>query len=157
VTSLLLADPEATAAAGSALAPLLSAGAAVALVGDLGAGKTALVQAVVAGLGVPGTATSPTFTLINEYRRGRLPVYHVDLYRIERAVELDEIGLDEIFGRGDGVVLVEWADRFPVMPRDHLEIRLDMAGTGRRLTVSGHGPRSTALASAWAAALEASC
>jgi len=153
VTSVELADADATAAAGRALAPFLSAGCAIGLIGDLGAGKTALVQAVVAALGATDSATSPTFTLINEYRRGQVPVYHVDLYRIERAVELDEIGLDEIFARGDGIVLVEWADRFDVMPRDHLRIHLEIEGSGRRLGFSGTGPRSAALAASWTAVL----
>jgi len=148
-----LADPAATARAGRALAPLLAAGDAIALVGDLGAGKTALAQAVVAALGAPDPATSPTFTIVNEHRGGRLPVWHADLYRIERARDLDEIGLDEIVDRREGVVLVEWADRFRVLPADHLRVTLAVDGDGRTLDAEGTGPRGRALAAAWLAAL----
>jgi tRNA threonylcarbamoyladenosine biosynthesis protein TsaE len=142
-----------TARAGRLLAGLLAAGDVVGLVGDLGAGKTALSQAVIAAIGAPVAATSPTFTLINEHRGGRLPVWHVDLYRIERARELEEIGLDEIIDRGEGVVLIEWADRFPVLPADHLRVELTVEGEGRRLLASGGGPRGQAIAAAWRAAL----
>jgi tRNA threonylcarbamoyladenosine biosynthesis protein TsaE len=148
-----LADPAATARAGAILAGLVQAGDVVGLVGDLGAGKTALVQALVAALGAPEPATSPTFTLVNEYRGGRLPVWHADLYRLEQARELDEIGLDDVMRGGEGIVLVEWADRFDVLPRDHLRIDLALDGDGRRLTATGRGARGEALAAAWLAAL----
>jgi tRNA threonylcarbamoyladenosine biosynthesis protein TsaE len=152
VIARALPDAEATAQAGRALAGCLRAGDAVGLIGELGAGKTALVAAAVAALGVTTPATSPTFTLVNEYRGGRLPVWHVDLYRLERARDLDELGLDELFERR-GVVLIEWADRFPILPRDHLIVRLAHADTGRTLTIEPHGPRATELATAWAAVL----
>jgi tRNA threonylcarbamoyladenosine biosynthesis protein TsaE len=148
-----LADPAATGRAGAALAGLLAAGDVVGLVGDLGAGNTALVQALVAALGAPDAATSPTFTLVNEYRGGRLPVWHADLYRLEKARELDEIGLDDAMRGGEGVVLVEWADRFDVLPRDHLRLDLAIDGDGRRLVVSGQGRRGQALAAAFDAVL----
>lgn len=150
--------PEGTERAGAALAPSLRPGDLLGLVGDLGAGKTLLVQSVARALAVPPEirVTSPTFTLINEYHGGAMPVYHVDLYRIEQAAELDETGLDEICRRGDGVVCVEWCDRFPVLGRDYLEIRIDIGGeVERRLSATGHGPRSRDLAAAWAAALQA--
>ncbi|MCE9573336.1 MAG: tRNA (adenosine(37)-N6)-threonylcarbamoyltransferase complex ATPase subunit type 1 TsaE, partial [Deltaproteobacteria bacterium] len=143
----------ATARAGRALAGCVIAGDAIGLVGELGAGKTALVSAFVEALGVPEPATSPTFTLVNEYRGGRLPVWHADLYRLERARDLDELGLDELFERG-GVVLIEWADRFPILPRDHLIVRLAHAEAGRTLVIEPHGPRTTALAAAWQQALQ---
>jgi len=151
-----LADAAATARAGRLLAPLLAAGDAIGLVGELGAGKTALAQAVIAALGAPGAATSPTFTIVDEHPGGRLPVWHADLYRIERARDLEEIGLDEIVGRGAGVVLVEWADRFAVLPADHLRVTLAVDGDGRTLDAVGTGPRGRALAAAWLAALAAS-
>jgi tRNA threonylcarbamoyladenosine biosynthesis protein TsaE len=156
-----LSDAAATDRAGRALGALVAAGDVIGLVGDLGAGKTALVTGVVAGLGAPDVAASPTFALIHEYRGGRLLVWHADLYRIEQTHELAEIGLDEIIDRAEargGVVLVEWADRFGVLPADHLRVELAHAPTGRTLTWAGTGPRGRALAAEWQAALaQAAC
>jgi tRNA threonylcarbamoyladenosine biosynthesis protein TsaE len=151
---IVLADPAATDRAGRALAALLAPGDVVGLAGDLGAGKTALVQGIAAGLGAPA-ATSPTFTIVNEYRGGRLPIFHADLYRIETARDLDEIGLDETIGRAEGVVLVEWVDRFPrILPRDHMIVTLRVpAAGGRTLAAVGAGERGVALAAAWVLAL----
>ncbi len=85
----------------------------LALRGDLGAGKTHFVKGVAAGLGAdPDEVTSPTFTLIHEYRSGRMPIFHFDLYRLESADELLRIGLDDYLD-DDGVVIIEWADKFP--------------------------------------------
>jgi len=147
-----LADEAATRAAGAALGGVLRAGDAVALVGDLGAGKTTFVQGVAAGAGVSAPVTSPSFALIQEYP-ARVPLVHADLYRIDRARELDEIGLDEHVRAGAAAVLVEWADRFPVLPRDHLRIALTIAGDGRGLVADAGGPRAQALLAAWATAL----
>ena len=94
----------------SALARDLAMGSVLLLTGDLGAGKTAFVRGLAAGLGIdPGEVTSPTFTLVHEYRGGRLPLIHVDLYRLDRA-DLDEIGLDEDLA-ASGVIAIEWAER----------------------------------------------
>jgi tRNA threonylcarbamoyladenosine biosynthesis protein TsaE len=143
-----LDDPAATLAAGARLAALVRGGDAIALVGDLGAGKTTLVTGLVAALG-GGAAASPTFSLVNEYRGGRLVVWHVDLYRIERAAELPELGLDDVIGDPRGLCVIEWADRFAVLPADHLRIELehtaDIEG-GRILTATGGGPRGRELA-----------
>jgi tRNA threonylcarbamoyladenosine biosynthesis protein TsaE len=131
---------------GERLAGLVRGGDAIALVGELGAGKTTLVAGLVDALG-GGAAASPTFSLVNEYPGGRLVVWHVDLYRIERAAELPELGLDDAIGDPRGICVVEWADRFAVLPPDHL--RIELAHTpegGRRLTASGTGPRGRALA-----------
>lgn len=99
-----------TRAIAAALAPTLAAGAVVLLSGDLGAGKTAFVRGLAEGLKLdPDEVTSPTFTLVHEYRGGRLPLIHVDLYRLDRA-ELDEIGLDQDLA-AQGVTAVEWAER----------------------------------------------
>jgi tRNA threonylcarbamoyladenosine biosynthesis protein TsaE len=158
--ALVLADAEATARAGAALAALVQGGDAVALVGDLGAGKTTLVAGLARALGA-GAASSPTFSLVNEYPGGRLVVWHVDLYRIEREAELVELGLDDLLGEPRGVCLVEWADRFAVMPPDHLRLELAHAsgtdgGDRRELLARGTGPRGRALARGLEAALLAS-
>ena len=94
----------------AALAPTLAPGAVILLSGDLGAGKTAFVRGLAEGLKLdPDEVTSPTFTLVHEYRGGRVPLIHVDLYRLDRA-ELDEIGLDQDLA-AQGVTAVEWAER----------------------------------------------
>ena len=86
----------------------------LALVGELGAGKTRFVQGLASGLGVPDKVfvRSPSFALINEYRGGRIPLYHFDFYRLDRADELGELGIEEYLD-GDGACVIEWADRFP--------------------------------------------
>lgn len=143
-----LADPAATVHAGARLADLVRGGDAIALVGDLGAGKTTFVTGLVAALG-GGTAVSPTFSLVNEYPGGRLVVWHVDLYRIERAAELSELGLGDVIGDPRGICVVEWADRFAVLPADHLRIELAHptgGAGGRTLAASGTGPRGRELA-----------
>jgi tRNA threonylcarbamoyl adenosine modification protein YjeE len=142
---LILDDEAATRAAGARLAHALRGGDAIALVGDLGAGKTTFVAGLVAAFGA--VATSPTFALLNEYP-GRLIVWHVDLYRIEKAAELPELGLDDLVGDPRGVVIVEWADKFDVLPRDHLRVELAHDPRGRVLTATGTGPRGAALAAA---------
>lgn len=126
----------ATVAAGVEIAACLEPGDVVLLTGDLGAGKTALARGIAAGLGVdPHEVRSPTFTLVNPYR-GRCPVYHVDLYRIDKAADLDELGLEEILG-GDGVTIVEWAERLGAWrPGRCVAITIeDLGGNGRALTI----------------------
>jgi tRNA threonylcarbamoyladenosine biosynthesis protein TsaE len=101
-----------TAAVASDLARSLTAGSVLLLSGDLGAGKTAFVRGLAEGLGIdPAAVSSPTFTLIQEYRGGRLPLHHVDLYRL-RSIEVDDLGLDELTLEG-GVTAIEWPDRLP--------------------------------------------
>ena len=145
-----LADEAATQRAGVALAALVEGGDAIALIGDLGAGKTVFVQGLAAGLGYDRPVTSPTFTLIHVYEGGRTTLYHADLYRLEREAELEDVGLDDVF-RQEGVAVVEWADRFPgVMPSDQLELRSEVvSATERKLTARGRGPRSAELLVAW--------
>ena len=142
----------ATEAFGRRLGGLLFPGAVVALVGPLGAGKTHLARAVAAGLGVPdpGVVTSPTFVLIQEYA-GRLPVYHFDVYRLRGESDFADLGVLEYF-EGDGVCLVEWADRAAgLLPADRLWVQLAVVGeTARRATVESAGERHEAVVKALA-------
>ena len=140
-----LDSADATREVGTRLGGIVQGGDAIALIGDLGAGKTTLVTGLVAAIG-GGTAASPTFSLVNEYPGGRLIAWHVDLYRIEREAELVELGLDDILGDRRGVCIVEWADKFAVMPKDHLRLELAHDGDARILTMTGAGPRGEALA-----------
>jgi tRNA threonylcarbamoyladenosine biosynthesis protein TsaE len=124
-----------TAAFGRELAATLSAGDVLLLHGDLGAGKTAFVRGLAEGLGVSrDEVSSPTFTLIQEYRGGRLPLFHVDLYRIEDPREFDELGLDEI--AEEGVLAIEWADKLDsgarLAPARSIAVRLAHAGGEQR-------------------------
>lgn len=123
---------------GEGLAEVLPAGSVVALIGTLGAGKTRLVQAIAAALGVPrDEITSPTFVLVNEYRGGRLPVYHFDTYRLRDEDEFLELGPEEYFS-GVGITFVEWADRFEqFLPAGYLKIEIVPVGaTEREFTIS---------------------
>jgi tRNA threonylcarbamoyladenosine biosynthesis protein TsaE len=149
---LNLLDPAATRAAGAALGRLVQGGDCIALIGDLGAGKTTFTSGLVEALGASTPAASPTFSLVNEYVGGRLIAWHVDLYRIEREAELRELGLEEMLGDRRGVCVVEWAEKFDVMPRDHLRLELAHAGDTRTLSAIGTGPRGEALAAQLTAA-----
>ena len=120
-----------TAAAGRDLASRLSAGSVVLLFGDLGAGKTAFVRGLAEGLGVPAEhVSSPTFTIMQEYRGGRLPLFHVDLYRLNDSREVDDLGVDEI--AADGVLAVEWAEKLREVPDGAIGIRITDAGGDMR-------------------------
>src|SRR5262245_7484937 len=128
-----------TVAAGREFARALEAGAIVLLSGELGAGKTAFVRGIAEGLGVPpDEVSSPTFTLIQEYRGGRLPLYHVDLYRL-RTIEVEDLGLDELTLEG-GVTAIEWPDRLPRPLPGSATVRIDQGqGDARTITIE---PRS---------------
>lgn len=130
--SLWLADADATEAFGRSLAQALGPGDVVSLSGGLGAGKTTLARGVLAGLGFAGEVASPTFALVHPYEPPdvRLPAWHVDLYRVEAVSELRELGLDEV----DGLLLVEWPERFPELWPEALRLRLEPERGGRRLT-----------------------
>ena len=113
-----------TSAVAHDLAGSLAAGSVVLLSGDLGAGKTAFVRGLAEGLGIdPGLVSSPTFTLIQEYRGGRLPLHHVDLYRL-RSIEVDDLGLDELTLEG-GVTAIEWPDRLPRALPTAVHVRIE--------------------------------
>lgn len=154
-----LADPEATARAGAALAAVLRPGDAVLLSGDIGAGKSALARALITALlaldGRAEEVPSPSFTLVQAYDTARGPVWHVDLHRLSGPEGCAELGLDDAFA--EAIVLVEWPDRLGAMtPARRLALALDFAGPseadGRRLDVQatgeGWGPALAALAAA---------
>jgi tRNA threonylcarbamoyladenosine biosynthesis protein TsaE len=145
--TLELPDLEATMNLGRRLGALLFPGAVVGLVGPLGAGKTHLVRAVAEGLGVADSrvVSSPTFVLVQEYR-GRLPIYHFDAYRLRRETEFLDLGAHEYF-EGDGVCLVEWADRVSsCLPGALLRLTLIVTGeNSRRAILEGHGDRHARL------------
>ena len=124
-----------TRAIAARLSPALTPGSVVLLSGDLGAGKTAFVRGLAAGLGVdPDEVTSPTFTLVHEYRGGRLPLIHVDLYRLDRA-ELDEIGLDSDLADA-GVTAVEWSERLTRPIRGAVTVHIaDRGGDTREIRI----------------------
>ena len=114
-----------TMALGVELAQLLVAGDVVAIYGELGAGKTRLIQGICEGLGVRTDVTSPSFTIINEYD-GRMPVYHFDFYRLEDPVEIAALGLEEYI-EGEGVCLIEWAERaLDFLPDERLDVTIRM-------------------------------
>ena len=106
---LIIKNEKETESVGRALAEELKAGDVLALIGDLGTGKTALTRYIAKGLGIDERITSPTFTIVKEYKDGRLPLYHFDVYRVSEADELFNIGIEEYFF-GSGVCIVEWAD-----------------------------------------------
>ena len=132
-------SPEETEALGAALGRGLEAGAVLAFTGDLGAGKTALVRGVALGLGCHGRVTSPTFTIVNEYEGGRLPLFHFDMYRLGSSDELFEIGWEDYLARG-GVCAVEWSENVADAleePYIRVDIQRGSADSQRVITVTG--------------------
>ncbi|MGH7321756.1 MAG: tRNA (adenosine(37)-N6)-threonylcarbamoyltransferase complex ATPase subunit type 1 TsaE [Candidatus Rokuibacteriota bacterium] len=128
---LVSESPGATREIGVRLGRQAQRGDVVALYGDLGVGKTCLIQGFAVGLGVEAPVTSPTFILIAEHR-GRLPLYHVDLYRTEHLDEVRALGLDELID-GDGVTVIEWGDKAePLLPRRCIRVRIHGVGDERR-------------------------
>jgi tRNA threonylcarbamoyladenosine biosynthesis protein TsaE len=136
--------PRDTRDIGQAIAPLLRPRDALSLSGELGAGKTTLVQGIASGLGIREQVVSPTFTLVREYR-GRLHLAHVDVYRLERIQDVVDLGLEEI-GDGEAVLVVEWGDAIDVvLPADRLDVELTSADADaksevRRIVVVADGP-----------------
>ena len=140
VTVFVTSSEDETAAVAASLAASLPPGSVVLLSGDLGAGKTAFVRGMASGLGIdPQEVSSPTFTLVQEYRGGRLTLYHVDLYRIETG-EADDLGLDEL-ARAGGVIAVEWAEKLarPVFEATQVEI-LDRGDDCREIRITASAP-----------------
>lgn len=137
-------SPEDTRRIGRALGRAATGGEVILLIGPLGAGKTCLAQGIAQGLQVSNPALSPSFVLIREHQ-GRLPFYHIDLYRVDRPDEVEDLGLDEYL-YGDGVSVVEWAERaMALLPVEHLLIRMEYVSVRvRGLTFEG-SPRYEAL------------
>jgi len=141
-------SPEETRRLGERLGRRLRPGDVVALSGDLGAGKTCLIQGIALGIGVDPTVpvTSPSYTLIGEYP-GRTRLCHADFYRLQSRARLESAGWEDLLD-GEGVIVVEWAERCPeALPDDRLEIGIEIVSeTRRRISLRGRGPRGTALA-----------
>ena len=128
----VVAEAAEMVALGRSLAEAMRGGEVIALTGGLGAGKTHLTKGIAAGLGCAGEVTSPTFSLVHEYSGGRLDLAHLDFYRLESAAELAALGWDELLDLG-GVVVAEWADRFPEMlPEWTRWIRIELLPDGCR-------------------------
>jgi tRNA threonylcarbamoyladenosine biosynthesis protein TsaE len=145
--NLLSESPEETQGFGEELGKLAQPGDLFLLVGGLGAGKTCLTQGIAWGLSIAGYATSPTFVVINQYQ-GRLPLYHIDLYRLDSVEEIAELGLDDYL-YGGGVCVVEWAEKaMEVLPIEHLLVEISfLSDTGRDLVLNPSGDRYAALLS----------
>ncbi|WP_139651058.1 tRNA (adenosine(37)-N6)-threonylcarbamoyltransferase complex ATPase subunit type 1 TsaE [Raoultibacter phocaeensis] len=149
--SRLTTSTEATKQLAATLAPYLREGDVIVLNGDLGAGKTQFVQGVAAGLGIVGPVTSPTFNILLSYMDGKLPLFHFDLYRLDRSDQLEDIGYYETVD-GPGATFIEWGEKFPdALPYGYLEIDITVNDSGIR-TVQAHsfGERSRNLLFVWA-------
>ena len=130
-------SPEETEAVGQTLAQRLRPGTVIAYRGDLGAGKTAFTRGLARGLGVEETVTSPTYTIVNEYLGGRLPLFHFDMYRLGSADELFDIGWEDYLDRG-GVCCVEWSENVADALEDPITVTIDKLGeNSRRITLEG--------------------
>jgi tRNA threonylcarbamoyladenosine biosynthesis protein TsaE len=132
VATLISNSPAETEAVGRRLAEDAEVGSILALQGELGSGKTLFTKGFVAGIGSNTAVFSPTFTIVHEYRNGRLPVYHFDFFRVESRQALERLGLDDYFF-GDGVSVIEWADRFPeFIPEQARWIRFEIKSENQR-------------------------
>lgn len=133
-------SPEETRALGALLAKQLQPGDVLLLLGDLGAGKSEMTRGIAEGLGIQATVTSPSFTILNVYEDGRVPLYHFDWYRLESSEELYEMGMDEYLG-GDGVAVVEWPSQCPdAVPESYLEVNIQPTGDSERcITLTPRG------------------
>ena len=129
---LISRSPDQTRIAAADFARTLTAGSVVKLIGDLGSGKTEFVKGMAKGLNCESLVTSPTFTLVHEYHGGRLPLFHMDLYRLNHEAELDNIGFEDYL-RAGGICAIEWADKFADrMPRDSVAVVLTILENNTR-------------------------
>ena len=130
-------SPTETETVGAALAQRLTPGAVIAYRGDLGAGKTAFTRGLARGLGILDPVTSPTYTIVNEYLGGRLPLFHFDMYRLHSADDLFDIGWDDYLERG-GVCAVEWSENVEDALEDPITVTIEKLGEqSRKITVTG--------------------
>jgi tRNA threonylcarbamoyladenosine biosynthesis protein TsaE len=141
VATFISNSPGETESFGQQFAGTIKPGDVIALVGELGSGKTQFVKGLAAAIGVTTGVTSPTFTLLHEYSGGRMPVYHFDFFRVENRQDAARLGLDDYFF-GDGVSVVEWADRFPdLIPETARWISFETKSeTQRAIIVAGNCP-----------------
>ena len=130
-------SPEETEAVGKALAAVLAPGTVLAYRGDLGAGKTAFTRGLARGLGIADPVTSPTYTIVNEYLSGRMPLFHFDMYRLHSADDLFDIGWDDYLERG-GVCAVEWSENVWEAMEDAIVVTIEKTGDeSRKITIEG--------------------
>lgn len=130
-------SPAETEALGAALAQRLDAGAVLAYRGDLGAGKTAFTRGLARGLGYQDMVTSPTYTIVNEYLGGRLPLFHFDMYRLASSDDLWDIGWEDYLERG-GICAVEWSENVPEAMEGAVTVTIEKLGEDtRRITIEG--------------------
>ena len=130
-------SPAETEKIGAALGKILPPGTVLAYEGDLGAGKTAFTRGLAAGLGCRDSVTSPTYTIVNEYLSGRLPLFHFDMYRLASSDDLWDIGWEDYLDRG-GICAVEWSENVTEAMEDAIRIRIEkLEGDSRRITIEG--------------------
>ena len=130
-------SPSETEALGTALGKILNPGTVIAYLGDLGAGKTAFTRGLAKGLGCTDLVTSPTYTIVNEYLSGRLPLFHFDMYRLHSSDDLFDIGWEDYLERG-GVCAVEWSENVADAMEDPITVRVEKLGDEcRRITIEG--------------------
>ena len=133
----ITSSPGETEALGAALGKILKPCTVIAYEGDLGAGKTAFTRGLARGLGCTDTVTSPTYTIVNEYLSGRLPLFHFDMYRLHSSDDLFDIGWEDYLERG-GVCAVEWSENVADAMEDSITVRIEKSGDeSRRITIEG--------------------
>lgn len=138
---IFLENEESTKKIGEIIGEKLFNGAILCLNGDLGAGKTTLTKSIAKALRIDEDITSPTFTIVNEYTEGSIPLYHFDVYRIGEADEMYDIGFDEYIN-SDGVCIIEWSSIIrDILPKERLEINLNYSGMGREMEIISYGDK----------------
>jgi len=142
-STLITESPEETISLGKKMANSLKRGDVVSLIGELGSGKTTLIQGICKGLGVKGYVTSPTFVMVNIYQ-GKVPVYHLDLFRLRGVQDLEGIGYEDYI-YGPGVALIEWGEKIRgLLPLTRIEVQLKRLAPGkRRITINGLSQQGT--------------